>query len=479
MTTEVLSIALDLIPHLDVLVVTDEHLARPEGEDKTKFCALPQKQVPLGVDRWDLPSFNTEHLLKQEGFRMVSKSCVILHIPGYSSTACTASTASTASTSSTAKDIKDSPGWIEAAGPESENRDERRGHSVHQQQGPFTSQFDLRSDVLAPPPHAPGNLPSSHAIAPSNVRPRIITLFVNGHTLPELPGVVSGHGTLHACLAESYRESDDRPGLFMTGLRCNGRQFERGGGDTQRYSHVGYYKAKTSKARANLANPNSAVYRSVQHTASAMSRLEARIAPFIAARRMAVKDLAHPGILPGISREEVPAYALGASKGFINHIHEDEMYGGLTGTITWDNSRLPQDAGYTFCIWPAQVLLDLQAHHASCVMIPGDIMHGTPGLPPRSTTQGSLHQGLGVVTITTENMSYHLTKQQMAVLHRRLTDAGPYGSVFAPFRGGDSLFMPGTTLYCKWCGSYGSPSLCTDCSFNMPWSMKRSMIRQM
>ena len=107
-----------------------------------------------------------------------------------------------------------------------------------------------------------------------------------------------------------------------------------------------------------------------------MSTLEGRVSPLLAARRASVKGLVHPGILPGVPRDEVAAYAIGVSKvraipliahplaadaagvalqGFMNHIHEDEMYAGLTGTITWDSSRVPPGAGFTFCVWPAQV----------------------------------------------------------------------------------------------------------------------------
>ena len=185
-------------------------------------------------------------------------------------------------------------------------------------------------------------------------------------------------------------------------------------------------------------------------------------------------------------------------QGFVNHIHEDEMYAGLTGTITWDSSKVPPDSGFTFCVWPAQVcesvcivtgsatvvatvnlsidtsillgtklqvLFDLQAHPASMVMIPGDVMHGTPGLsptlgkyPPQQQSPHSgqqvRHAGIGCVIFTPDNMSLADTKKQMALLDRRMRDPA-----FRDY-GGESLFSTRTPIYCTFCGEGGRPVPC-------------------
>lgn len=59
---------------------------------------------------------------------------------------------------------------------------------------------------------------------PQQRRPRIIALFVNGHTIPSLSEDVAGHHALYDAMSETYNSSDDRPGLYMTGLRCNSRR---------------------------------------------------------------------------------------------------------------------------------------------------------------------------------------------------------------------------------------------------------------
>ncbi len=105
-----------------------------------------------------------------------------------------------------------------------------------------------------------------------------------------------------------------------------------------------------------------------------------------------------------------------------------------------------------------KALFDLQAHHASMVMIPGDVPHGTPGLPPDLTATGSSaslaalhgqgdvlaaaedpapaieedqrrdgssrmekrlpHEGIGVVIITTKNMMHREAREQLQILDR-------------------------------------------------------------
>ena len=52
-------------------------------------------------------------------------------------------------------------------------------------------------------------------------QPRIIAIFVNGHTIPSLPQDVAGHHALYSAMSDTYFSSGDRPGLYMTGLRCN------------------------------------------------------------------------------------------------------------------------------------------------------------------------------------------------------------------------------------------------------------------
>ena len=84
--------------------------------------------------------------------------------------------------------------------------------------------------------------------------------------------------------------------------------------------HVGYYTAKDAPARCHLADPGSEVHRAIRYTAGAMSALETAVAPAVAARRLGVQSLAHPGILPGVPREEVAAFAMGVSQvGLIRH----------------------------------------------------------------------------------------------------------------------------------------------------------------
>ena len=64
-------------------------------------------------------------------------------------------------------------------------------------------------------------LPSPHPA--SSAPPRILCLFLNGHTVPTLSEVVAGHHQLYEEMSRSYRQSDDRPGLYMTGIRSNTR----------------------------------------------------------------------------------------------------------------------------------------------------------------------------------------------------------------------------------------------------------------
>ena len=289
------------------------------------------------------------------------------------------------------------------------------------------------------------NLPSDKSL-----RPMILGLFINGRTLPHLTDVVAGHSKLYENMSRCFSSSADRPGIIMAGVRVNRNQSMRL--TTAQPNLVGYYSAKSPSARKDLANPASEISLGIYSSCKLQCDLEYFVSPIMGIRRRGVK-LVNPGILPHISSKDVPALAMGISRGIMNPLHSDDPYAGLTETITFNTSDVPPGAQLTFCLYVCGCLLDLQSHHANLIMVQSEFAHGTPGISPLSGA--SSHGAIGLATHTKGTLTKNLGQLGLTTLYRRVHE----DEKWRKFRG-EGLFTSCSPINCLSCGEGGNSIPC-------------------
>jgi hypothetical protein len=224
--------------------------------------------------------------------------------------------------------------------------------------------------------------------------PRIMALFLNESIGDiNLKQLVDGHEKLHNTAKEYFQNCADRPKILMGGLQYNLNAHMSKTAGMRAPRAAGYYTAKGGLGKGRiLSDPIPEPHQVIRRSAAMQCEVERKIAP----RLSLLRSLAmhpHPGLLPGIPRDEVPASSMGVSKGYASPIHNDVGYGGLTETISWNTESVPRNSGLGFAIWSCQVVFDLCASSSNFVMVPSGLFHGTCPTEVK-------HGAIGFATIT-------------------------------------------------------------------------------
>lgn len=240
---------------------------------------------------------------------------------------------------------------------------------------------------------------------------------------------------LMACMDDCYADR----GIRMFGprkmLRRNKYQRAQDEDDA-----VGYFRTRRDVHLTEVPE------RVVEGSALAMVALERRVSPAAAAwrRRRAGR---HPGVVPGSDAK----VTVGVSRGLSNRPHTEVGADGEPyppETIVFDGRGVGPRYGF-MC---AEAFAVFDVRPGALVMVPGDVVHGTPAAGDGS--EG--HEGMGAVLVN------KLGPDDCERLCRRVE---LNGSHMNPYRKGfDFTNEACDALLCTACGKDGDALLCSNCN---------------
>ena len=243
-----------------------------------------------------------------------------------------------------------------------------------------------------------------------------------------------------------------RRGIFMFGLRFNPQE------TVAKRMQACYYRTRSQAKAVRLVRH----CKTVIDCAAGICAAERLVAPEMAARRtMHARMCRSPGIFPGVSIKTCPATSLGMSMGYRSPPHLDAPHNNQAETIAYCSEGVPTSAGLVFALPVPGVLLSLTADTTSLVMVPGNMLHGTPAARPGHRD----HACIGAVVISKANLLNAAAQEDISWIRWRIRTGNAASNPFMP----GYAVRPGTES-CRVCGDSDREDqllLCDVCNSGM------------
>ncbi|MEW5313380.1 MAG: hypothetical protein WDW38_004951 [Sanguina aurantia] len=178
----------------------------------------------------------------------------------------------------------------------------------------------------------------------------VMGVFLDGTVLRELPSLASRLPQLHKTLVRRMNPSTVRKGLYLYGYRFSTSHNRLS--QNHLMLQAGYHCCTSLKNAVELWY-DEAEKASIVGVPSDICKLEAKVAPAAAYRMDHAVKSCHPGISLGVSIEDCPAHAVGASVGYASLLHCDnkkKSHQHMPETILYNSAGVPEGSGYCFAI---------------------------------------------------------------------------------------------------------------------------------